>query len=146
MVGRVKLYISALQLENGELLLVVSPQFNANAIQDYALRWEIETLFSCLKGRGFNLENTRLTDPRRVKKLIAVLAISFCWCYLTGEWQHNQKKAIKIKKHGRLSTSLFRYGLDYVEKSAFVKNTIADKPINNPPVTTAACLMTKVPP
>ena len=38
-----------------------------------------------------NLENTRLTDPRRVKKLIAVLAISFCWCYLTGEWQHNQK-------------------------------------------------------
>ncbi|KAK7296980.1 hypothetical protein VNO77_49221 [Canavalia gladiata] len=83
LVGRVKLYISALQLENGELLLVVSPQFNANAIQDYALRWEIETLFSCLKGRGFNLENTRLTDPRRVKKLIAVLAISFCWCYLT---------------------------------------------------------------
>ncbi len=72
-------------------LLVVSPQFNANAIQDYALRWEIETLFSCLKGRGFNLENTRLTDPRRVKKLIAVLAISFCWCYLTGEWQHDQK-------------------------------------------------------
>ncbi|EXR33767.1 putative transposase [Acinetobacter baumannii 1294222] len=51
MVGRVKLYISALQLENGELLLVVSPQFNANAIQDYALRWEIETLFSCLKGK-----------------------------------------------------------------------------------------------
>ncbi|WP_228722249.1 IS4 family transposase [Acinetobacter baumannii] len=110
-----KLYISALQLENGELLLVVSPQFNANAIQDYALRWEIETLFSCLKGRGFNLENTRLTDPRRVKKLIAVLAISFCWCYLTGEWQHDQKKAIKIKKHGRLSMSLFRYGLDYVQ-------------------------------
>ncbi|MDR8139186.1 transposase [Acinetobacter baumannii] len=83
--------------------------------QDYALRWEIETLFSCLKGRGFNLENTRLTDPRRVKKLIAVLAISFCWCYLTGEWQHDQKKAIKIKKHGRLSMSLFRYGLDYVQ-------------------------------
>ena len=110
-----KLYISALQLENGELLLVVSPQFNANAIQDYALRWEIETLFSCLKGRGFNLENTRLTDARRVKKLIAVLAISFCWCYLTGEWQHDQKKAIKIKKHGRLSVSLFRYGLDYVQ-------------------------------
>ncbi|WP_153560786.1 transposase, partial [Acinetobacter baumannii] len=79
------------------------------------LRWEIETLFSCLKGRGFNLENTRLTDPRRVKKLIAVLAISFCWCYLTGEWQHDQKKAIKIKKHGRLSMSLFRYGLDYVQ-------------------------------
>ena len=114
-VGRVKLYISALRLEDGELLLVVSPMFNASAIRDYALRWEIETLFSCLKGRGFNLENTRLTDPRRVKKLIAVLAMGFCWCYLTGEWQHDRKKAIKIKKHGRLSVSLFRYGLDYVQ-------------------------------
>ena len=91
-VVRVKLYMSALRLEDGELLLVVSPMFNASAIRDYALRWEIETLFSCLKGRGFNLENTRLTDPRRVKKLIAVLAIGFCWCYLTGEWQHDRKK------------------------------------------------------
>ena len=36
-------------------------------------------------------------------------------CYLTGEWQHDRKKAIKIKKHGRLSVSLFRYGLDYVQ-------------------------------
>ncbi len=44
-----------------------------------------------------------------------MLAIGFCWCYLTGEWQHDRKKAIKIKKHGRLSISLFRYGLDYVQ-------------------------------
>lgn len=35
--------------------------------------------------------------------------------YLTGEWQHDQIKAIKIKKHGRLSTSLLRYDLDYVK-------------------------------
>ncbi len=110
-----KLYLSALRLENGELLLVVSPTFTADAIRDYALRWEIETLFSCLKGHGFNLEKTRLTDPRRVKKLIAVLAIAFCCCYLTGEWRHDQMKAIEIKKHGRFSMSLFRYGLDYVQ-------------------------------
>jgi len=96
-VGRVKLYISALRLEDGELLLVVSPMFNASAIRDYALRWEIETLFSCLKGRGFNLENTRLTDPRRVKKLIAVLAIGFCWCYLTEEAWTTFSKFISLR-------------------------------------------------
>ncbi len=64
LVSRVKLYISALQLENGRLFYscVVSPQFNANAIQDYALPLRKPTLFSCLKGRGFNLENARLTD------------------------------------------------------------------------------------
>ena len=43
-----------------------------------------------------------------------MLAIGFCWCYLTGEWQHDRKKN-KKKKHGRLSVSLFRYGLDYVQ-------------------------------
>ncbi len=52
LVGRVKLYICT-TVRKWRALLVVSPQFNANAIQDYALRWEIETLFSCLKGRGF---------------------------------------------------------------------------------------------
>ena len=88
MVGRVKLYMSALQLHNGDLLLVVSPHFNANAIQAYGLRWAIHTLFSCLRGRGCNRENARVAGPRRGKKLIAVLAISFCWCYLTCEWQH----------------------------------------------------------
>ena len=31
-VGRVKLYISALRLEDGELLLVVSPMFNASML------------------------------------------------------------------------------------------------------------------
>ncbi|MFX6230833.1 IS4 family transposase, partial [Acinetobacter baumannii] len=56
-----------------------------------------------------------LRDHLLFKKLIAVLAIRFCWCYLTGEWKHDQKKAIKINKHGRLSMSLFRYGLYYVQ-------------------------------
>ncbi len=116
-VGRVKLYISARRLEDGELLLVVSPMFNASAIRDYALRWEIlKTLFSCSQRTWISiLKRTRLTYPRRVKKLIAVLAIGFCWCYLTGEWQHDPKKSDKNQEHGRLSVSLFRYGLDYVQ-------------------------------
>ena len=111
----IKVYISALRLDDGELLILASPQFNALAVQDYALRWEIETLFSCLKGRGFNLEDTRLTDPSRVKKLVAVLAVGFCWSYLTGEWRHDVVKPIRIKNHGRLSQSVFRYGLDFVQ-------------------------------
>ncbi|MBK9040676.1 MAG: transposase [Bdellovibrionales bacterium] len=32
-------------------------------------RWQIETLFSCLKSRGFNLEETHVTDLERIKKL-----------------------------------------------------------------------------
>ena len=41
--------------------------------------------------------------------------MKFIYATKPGEWQHDQKKVIKIKKHGRLSMSLFRYGLDYVQ-------------------------------
>lgn len=72
-----------------------------------------QSLFSCLKTRGFNFEDTRIINPERVKKVFALLAIAFCWAHKTGEWRHEQKK-IKIKKHGRPAFSLFRYGLDYL--------------------------------
>ena len=115
LINGVKLYVSALGLKDGELLIVVSANFNPNAITEYGLRWEIETLFSCLKGRGFNLEDTRITHPNRIKKLVAVLAVGFCWCYLTGQWKHDEIKPIVLKNHGRLSKSLFRYGLDEIQ-------------------------------
>jgi hypothetical protein len=74
-------------------------------------RWGIETLFGCLKSRGFRFESTHITKTDRIDKLVALLAITFCWCHLTGQWRHDQTP-IKIKKHGRKEKSLFRYGLD----------------------------------
>lgn len=52
-----------------------------------------------------------MTNPERIDKLVALLAIAFCWCHLTGEWRYSHTP-IKIKKHGRKAISLFRYGLD----------------------------------
>lgn len=68
---------------------------------------------SCIKGRGFNFEDTPITDKTRIKKMVALLAIAFTWAHRTGEWQ-NEQKPIKIKTHGRPAVSLFRYGLDFL--------------------------------
>ena len=106
-------YIAGMELSDGELLIVATTESPALAITTYALRWEIETLFSCLKGRGFNFEDTHITDKMRIKKLMVLLAVAFCWAHKTGEWRH-EHKPIKIKKHGRPEISLFRYGLDYL--------------------------------
>lgn len=106
-----KLFIIGLRLPDGEYLIVVTNDEPETALDDYSLRWEIETLFGCLKTRGFNFESTHMTEPERIKKLVALLAIAFCWCHITGEWLQTQK-AIKIKKHGRKAISIFRYGLD----------------------------------
>ncbi len=43
-----------------------------------------------------------------------MLAISFCWCYLTGEWQHDQKSD-KNKEAWTTLNEFIRYGLDYVQ-------------------------------
>jgi hypothetical protein len=110
----VDVYLSGLRLEDGELLIVASDKSCLDAIAIYAKRWEIETLFSCLKGRGFNLEETRVTDLVRIKRLLMVPVIAFCWAHCTGEWRHENIKPIKIKNHGRLAKSYFKYGLDWI--------------------------------
>ena len=44
--------------EQGELMIVVTKRPPQQAIAIYLRRWEIETLFSCLKTRGFCFEST----------------------------------------------------------------------------------------
>lgn len=102
-----ELYLAGLRLSDGDLLIVATSESPEYAVITYGFRWEIETLFGCLKGRGFNFEDTHVTDIDRIKKIFVLLAIAFCWAHKTGEWQH-AIKPIKIKKHGRPAVSLFR--------------------------------------
>jgi hypothetical protein len=106
-----QLFVIGLKQTNGEYVILATPKEPEQAMEDYEKRWEIETLFGCLKTRGFNFESTHMTNPDRIMKLVAILAITFSWCHITGEWLHTQKP-IKIKKHGRRAISIFRYGLD----------------------------------
>lgn len=107
------LYVSALRLEDGELLVIATQSAPQSAIADYAQRWGIENLFGIFKTRGFCLESTHLNDPDRLSKLVGLLALTLCWVVLTGEWL-NQLKPLTLKKHGRKAKSLFRYGFDYL--------------------------------
>jgi hypothetical protein len=81
-----KLNVSGLYLGRGEYLIVASNVSNEQALNAYKDRWQIETFFSCLKTRGFRLEETHMNQPE------------------------------KIKTHGRKATNLFRYGLYYLRK------------------------------
>jgi hypothetical protein len=109
------LFLTGLRLPSGAYVIVVSPRWSATAMEDYARRWEIETLFGCLKSRGFRLEETHLTQPERLRKLIALLALAFCWAHVIGEWL-TQQQPLKIKKHGRLAKSIFRHGFDHLRR------------------------------
>lgn len=103
-------FVVGMRIKNDYLILITADAPDS-ALEDYARRWEIETLFGCLKSRGFNFEETHLTKVERISTLLGVLTLALSWCLRIGEWLH-QQKAIRIKKHGRRATSLFRHGLD----------------------------------
>lgn len=63
-----------------------------------------------------NIEDTHLTDPKRLEKLFAIVCIAFVWVYLVGDYQ-NQVKKISILSHNRRAFSIFRYGLDAINKA-----------------------------
>jgi Transposase DDE domain len=106
-----KLFLSGCYLGQGEWLLLVAPEFSDNPNQEYQKRWGIETLFGALKSRGFNLEDTRLKEPERISRLLALLALAFTWAFVVGQWQAVVKE-LKLKKHGYPPKSVFRLGLN----------------------------------
>ena len=112
-------HISALRLDEGDFLFIASfgaPQ--AEAIDAYADRWPVDTLFGCLKTCGFNWEDTPLTDPKRLAKRMGLLALAF-WTCRTDELLHDGPSPIRQKNLNRSRKTLFRHGLDFLRNIAF---------------------------
>ena len=99
MVWGCSVHLSALRLQDGDFLFLASSGVSPDpALNAYADRWQVETLFGCLKSRGFNLEDTHLTHPERLSKLMGLLALAFAWACRTGELLHDGPDPIRQKK------------------------------------------------
>ncbi|MFS8035483.1 IS4 family transposase [Xanthobacter sp. AM11] len=107
--------LAATRLASKELLVVATNTDPGIALANYRRRWEIETLFAASKTRGLNLEDTHITNPERIAKLIAVLAVAFTFAHTTGEWSARHRPII-IKTHKRKAKSIFRVGFDLLRK------------------------------
>jgi len=92
------------------MMLLHSPDI-VDPCSKYRERWQIETTFRALKRGGFNIESTHVTSPKRLKQLISVLSIAFCFAYKAG-LLIVKAKGIKLKNHGYKLKSFIRYGLD----------------------------------
>jgi hypothetical protein len=126
-------YLSGMKTINDkkqvEFVIVATYYFDALALQVYAQRWAIECFFKAIKSAGFNIEHTHLKDQKRLSKLLAVVAIAFVWVYIVGEYT-NSVTAILIKTHQRRACSIFRYGLDQLNKALKHDHQIVVKYIN----------------
>src|SRR4029077_2410673 len=108
------LFVSICQAKGAkEPMIVASNRSFPNSLKTYRKRWGIETLFGCLKTRGFRIEDTHMTEIGKIEKLIFILTMAFCWAYKTGEMQAS-RVPILVKKHGRKAKSIFRTGLNLI--------------------------------
>jgi len=122
----VEVFLMGMRTPDGEYVIVASSDETEEILREYAKRWKIETLFGCLKSRGFCLEATHVTKGERLEKLLALLTVAFCWAYITGDWLA-RINPIKIKKHGRLAKSLFRHGFDHLRRILCNQNCFAKR-------------------
>lgn len=97
--------------KRGGDLFVVSNRFKGKqALELYRKRWGIELLFSHLKRRGFNLEDTHLTNKKKLETLMAVVSLSFLYSYGWGLHLRTIEKQTAFVRR----KSDFKYGLDSI--------------------------------
>lgn len=88
----------------------------------YKNRWSIEVFFQSLKGRGFNLEMTHISNSSEVLKLFALLCMAFIISFVVG-LEINKTTPISVKNHGYKANSFFRVGRDFI-RQVFSKKSI----------------------
>ncbi len=96
-----------------EWLIVVSNIPARQALAAYRKRWAIECMFGDAKTRGLNLEDTRLTDPRKLALLMALVALAIAWAGRAAATLLGQGSP-KRKSHGYFAQSWFRIGFDQI--------------------------------
>ena len=121
-----KLYLSGMKSKK-EYCIVVSSKDNLNSLDKYQLRWTIENMFGAFKTRGFNFEETHMTNLEKLKMLIVLVSIVYTWCVLLGLYL-DESLPIKLMSQGRKRKSIFRYGLDYL--TCFIKKILENKIYN----------------
>lgn len=113
--GRHLLSFAAKPLKDGEWLVLATNATPRNALAGYRRRWAIECLFGDAKTRGLNLEDTRLTDPRKLALLMGLVALAIAWAARTAK-NHLGTEWPPKKAHGYPAKSWFRTGFDEIRR------------------------------
>ena len=107
-----RLRCAAKRIKGGELLIVATNMDDAErGLNLSRKRWGIECMFADAKTRGFNIEDTHMTDPDKLATLLVLVALAVTWAYRCAT-RVMGRGAIRRKGHGRREKSWFRTGLD----------------------------------
>jgi Transposase DDE domain len=107
------LTFAATELCDGSLLILAASCGPKKALNAYRKRWQIECLFGDTKTRGFNMEDTRLTQPAKLSLLLALVALAMAWSIGCAQYVKG-KQEIPRASHGHRRKSWFRTGFDTI--------------------------------
>ena len=108
---------------NGDLLYLIGTFPPGKLKSIYRKRWTIEVFFQALKGRGFNMEQSKLRCLKKYRKLFAIACMAYTLCWTAGI-EDAKMNPVKPKNHGYPQFSVFRRGLNLFRK--YFKNLIFD--------------------
>jgi hypothetical protein len=100
--------------EQSHWFFVTNVETLAEAKRWYRKRFQIETLFSDLKSRGFNLQEGRLKDPQRVNRLMLALAIAYLVIVFWGVEAITSGAIRHMLRTDRFDHSLSQLGFKYI--------------------------------
>lgn len=83
----------------------------------YATRFWIEEMFSDHKSRGLNLESSRLSEPKRLERLLVAVTLAYLWIMEIGAWVVLNEKWRQVDNRGaERSVSLCQIGLRWLSE------------------------------
>ncbi len=82
----------------------------------YGRRMWIEEMFGDMKGHGFDLETSHLRHGVRLSRLTLAVCLLYLWLVALAEYVITHKRTRDIDRANRQDLSVFRLGLDFLER------------------------------
>lgn len=111
--GNLILKVQGLRTFKGDLV-VVAYQGVDDPLEAYKGRWAIEICFRTLKSNGFHMEDSHVTDPKRIVCLLSMVSLAYALTVSIGCILEKTKPRV-IKKHGYPEKGLVRHTLDLIK-------------------------------
>jgi len=98
------------------LIVATTEEKPAHADATYKQRFNIEHMHKDWKSNAFDLEKTRVTDPKRIETLLIPIAFAYILCVLEGEQKEQNGEVRRPPKEKARMVGLFLSGLRTISR------------------------------
>jgi len=112
-IGSLHLEVQGVRTLKGELVIVAYHNV-LDPLEAYKNRWAIEICFRSLKSNGFHIEDSHVTESKRIVCLLNIASLAYALVINIAQELETIKRRV-LKKHGYYEKGLIRYALDLIK-------------------------------